>query len=103
MAVSFPHRLSCGFCVVVTHAASWEPFSHCHPRFSCGETFTLRDCVAVFVILFCLLSCRGRTAVFRHVVIAFAIAFGTVASPCHELCLLLHFGAAVDCLESFWP
>ena len=40
--------------------------------------FTLRDCVAVCVILFYLFSCAGRTIVFPHVVIAFTVVFGTI-------------------------
>ena len=35
-----------GFCVSVTHAASWEPFGYYHPRFFLWRAiFTLRDCV----------------------------------------------------------
>ena len=37
-----------GFCVVVTHAASWEPFGHYHPRFSCGKPFLRSGTVCKF-------------------------------------------------------
>ena len=41
---------------------------------------------------------------FPTLLVMYADTFlGLLFSPCRELCLLLCFGDAADCLESFWP
>ena len=118
--------LSCtGFCVVVTHAASWELFGHHHPQFFCGEPFLHLGTVCKFSLLICgscicfSLYIFGYAASFSHAQAGRLYFFPSVVwvsfpsdfivqdrllfSPCCELCLLICFGIVKFPWESFWP
>ena len=67
-----PHRPICGFCVVATHATSWELFGHCHPRIFLWRANLRSGTVCKFSSLICgscicfSLCFLGSSASFSH-------------------------------------